>query len=275
MTIRTIKKSTFLKDYKERQAFKEKTGTYPSACRVDYNFRDGEEPTLRIMNTHLGIGDSAHLSLFFISDDVVSHEGMVVGFHSETVRVMSDVWDTFTYAIVYEPNGPVGPGAESVEDPELFRHILIPHHEATASEQEFRFAIADASDETKEIYEYWKAGKVHAAAHEQAARYEKKKIEYAEIERRTVRKDKWVEVARGRKVAKGTKGLVFWLQDSQWGMKVGIALPEADGTFVTEARESRNGRTYDSYKNVAWTYAKNCEVIEAPETIDNIAKKAA
>lgn len=268
MPIRTIKKACLL-DSKERFAFQKETGSYPSACIVDFNFITNE-PKLRITEK-----ENCHLGLYYIAQDELTHEGMVVGFETETVRVMSDVWEEFRYAVVYEPNGPVGPGAENVKNPEMFRRVHIPANWASTHEQDYVFAMVDASNEIKEIYEAWKAGKRWADRHERRRAAEAKAIRDAEIERQTVRKGKWVEVTRGRKVPQGTKGLVFWLNDSKWGVKVGIALPNEDGTFETEPREARNGRIYDSYKNIAWTYAKNCDVIEAPEVVENIQKKAA
>lgn len=50
-----------------------------------------------------------------------------------------------------------------------------------------------------------------------------------------------VKVLRGRKVPLGTTGVVFWMEDGQWGLRLGIKNKE--GVF--------------------WTAAKNCVVVDA------------
>jgi hypothetical protein len=65
---------------------------------------------------------------------------------------------------------------------------------------------------------------------------------------------KRVVVVRGRKVRVGTEGLVFFLDERHFGsraveIKIGIAL--------TDAKDDR-GR----YVDVAWTYARNVDVID-------------
>jgi len=73
---------------------------------------------------------------------------------------------------------------------------------------------------------------------------EQKRAEYRKLEAdrvaKQVAKGKMVKVVRGRKVAKGTTGQVFWLGMGEWGSRVGIK---------------------DSAGTVHWTAEKNCEVI--------------
>jgi len=74
-----------------------------------------------------------------------------------------------------------------------------------------------------------------AALHEEW--YAKRLAREAQIEaenaaQRIVR-GKLVLVARGRKVAKGTIGVVAWVGDSDWGTRVGLAIPGVDGLTYT------------------------------------------
>jgi hypothetical protein len=73
---------------------------------------------------------------------------------------------------------------------------------------------------------------------------EVKRQEYLKRDReeqaRKVSKGKMVVVARGRKVPKGTTGIVFWYGAGQWGDRVGVK---------------------DSRGTVHWTAAVNCDVI--------------
>jgi hypothetical protein len=55
-----------------------------------------------------------------------------------------------------------------------------------------------------------------------------------------------VKVLRGKKVPVGTTGVVFWTQDGQWGLRLG--LKDAAGT-------------------VHWVAAKNCVVVDALEPV--------
>lgn len=72
-------------------------------------------------------------------------------------------------------------------------------------------------------------------------------VRLAEEEAVAIRKGKLVKVIAGRKVAIGTTGIVFWIEDGGYG-KVGIALDDE--------KDSR-GRAV----NVAWTYLKNIEIV--------------
>lgn len=56
----------------------------------------------------------------------------------------------------------------------------------------------------------------------------------------------YVEVYKGRKVPKGTKGIVFWYKDDFYGPKLGLK---------------------DSLGNVHWTAATNCRTLPIPEEV--------
>lgn len=76
-----------------------------------------------------------------------------------------------------------------------------------------------------------------ARAEERQAQIRKARAEReardAAIEAATPSRGKTVKVVRGRKVAKGTVGRVFWYGEGQWGWSVGLELN--DGTRVFTA----------------------------------------
>lgn len=76
------------------------------------------------------------------------------------------------------------------------------------------------------------------------AREEERRLEQATRSAKMVRRGVPVVVVRGRKVAKGTAGEVFWVGESNWGTRVG---------FKTATQE------------VVWVSAANVEV--APEFV--------
>jgi hypothetical protein len=79
-----------------------------------------------------------------------------------------------------------------------------------------------------------------------------------EKERRTIRKDKWIKVVRGRKTPIGTTGLVFWIgTDNYNNTKLGISPSGIRG-------ENKK------FNDAIFVYAKNCEVdLEKMEEIEN------
>lgn len=185
---------------------------------------------------------------------------------------MSDCWASISYAVVYEPtreatgiastqpafNGT--PGARKPLGPcGTFRRIQlsVSGHDPYSR---LRVAKVDAPEWLKEVYEAWHLGRIYARAISAYDRTE----DVRRQNRRYADKGKWVRVVRGRKVKQGTEGLVFWTGASQWGTKVGIALPQEDGTFRKEKKTGRYGGTFESYKDVAWTYLKNVAVIDKP-----------
>ena len=82
-------------------------------------------------------------------------------------------------------------------------------------------------------------------------------------------KGRVVRVNRGRKVAKGTEGKVFFVKEGQYGVQLGLALDDE-----TETRTSANGKTYEAHKNVVWVAASNCDVVN-PESYVNLEEVAA
>ena len=122
---------------------------------------------------------------------------------------------------------------------------------------------------TTRAWTYSNSAKVDATAEVQAAyaeyrqnEVEKASVARAELEAKKVIKGRKVRVIRGRKVAIGTEGIVFWIKAQNFTprfrngynpstpdtVKIGIALDD---------QKDERGRNV----NVAWTYAQNVEVI--------------
>lgn len=272
MGIRFIKTACTL-NYAARKALEEKLGErldWPS-IRLD---KQTGEVSLEMRN-----GKAEQLGLYYIEQDESSHEGRVVAVEVDrSVRIMSDVWADLTFVVVYEPtqehtglystetdwSAPRKEGEPYAQKPRgacgYFRRIQVGNSEFPGGTYELTSYKVDASPEIMEVYEAWKRGQAFRKAE---GEYDSREYRRQEA-RRTVQTDKWVRVTRGNKVRKGTEGIVFWLGDSQWGTKVGIAIPQEDGTFRKVKKAGRYGKVFESYADVEWTYAKNCEVISGP-----------
>lgn len=198
-----------------------------------------------------------------------SHEGRVVDTQTKTnVRLMSDVWATLHFVVVYEPTREAT-GVESTRSQwcheegatngcGTFRWIQVGNSEFPHPTHEgFEYTI-DANEEALAAYEGWKAGRLLA----------KRLDDYNALEfranerRRNVEVGKTVRVTKGRKVPQGTEGVVFWIGSSGYGTKVGLGLPNEDGSYTFVEKAGRYGKTYKSYKNVAWTAISNVQVID-------------
>jgi len=196
-----------------------------------------------------------------------SHVGRVVHIWSDSsVRIMSDVWATITYAKVYEPNGPEGYGSDRViENIEkgwskpagMFRTIIIGNSEMY-SQKDYVKAEIDADEDTREIFAGHQLG---LDLHRKLDDYNAREFR-AQESRRSVRHDSVVRVTKGRKVPQGTEGVVFWIGNSGYGEKVGLGLPCEDGSFEFTEKAGRYGKVFKSYKNVAWTALSNVQVID-------------
>jgi hypothetical protein len=227
-------------DYKARSEFEQEHG------RVEFpHIVVGPEPRLEMRN-----GKGEHLALFYL-EDTTKYVDQVVAVETSTgVRIMSDVWADITWAIIYDPTR---------ENGHYFRHIQTASSECQGH-WERNIATVDASEEIQDIY------RCHKLGNEFRQRLDTEDARQWRLmaDRACVERDRWVRVVSGRKVEIGTEGIVFWVGDSPWGRKVGVALPQPDGTFRKEKRVGTGGRTYDSYADIAWTYVKNLEVISGP-----------
>jgi hypothetical protein len=114
-----------------------------------------------------------------------------------------------------------------------------------------RGADVNASASDLAAYAAHKAAQ-HEAWH--AARLAREAQVRAEENACAIVRGKLVIVARGRKVAKGTVGVVAWIGDSDWGTRVGLVVAGVDG--------------------LAYTAIGNLDVIEGPVPAPEARKPA-
>lgn len=159
-----------------------------------------------------------------------THEGLVLTpSWSQEERVMSDIWADVSYCKVW-----------NIEKQAAVAIVLGYHFELGLR---FGTPTVDAPPEIMAQYEA-----AVAAEKAERERLEVERAERAEQERELAawnrpEHGKRMQVVRGRKVKKGTVGLVFWLDDCRNPSRVGLALsPEKDS----------RGR----FTNVAWVDAQ-------------------
>ena len=157
-----------------------------------------------------------------------SFVGCVLAVYSESVQVMSDIFEYHTYARVFD------------NEAGTFKSVFL-RSDYYPESSDKREATVDASDEIKALYEC-----------HQAALEAKKTLERAEADReealRAVRcpsRGKTVKVVRGRKVAVGTVAECTW-----FGMGRG---------YMGRSAPWRVGLKVDG--QVVYTDAKNVEVV--------------
>ena len=235
MAIRTVKIECLL-SYNERQAWnQENSPLIASECTEVSGVVTGEGVQIRtyILDPSGKYSQKNYKSSFaeahfYVASDTVRHVGMTVTTFSRVERIMSDVWEDVLYIVSYDPAT------------ESFVTEHAPHCGA--------FAV-DATEEVKALYEAYKAGKAagesFANSERAIATIERQRLEYM----RRIAKGKVVRVVKGRKVPVGTQGEVFWMKDSAWGMRLGIATSDR-----TDAR--------GNWMDVAWVAAGNCSVID-------------
>lgn len=132
-----------------------------------------------------------------------THAGLVLGIEREyNLRVMSDVWADFTFAKVWD----MAEGRPSL--------VTLGNTEFGPSAE----AEVDATPEVIAAHDAWLA----AREAEKAAAREAEREGAAEARVRRVTKGCRAVVARGRKVAKGTEGRVFWLGHGGYGWRAGL-----------------------------------------------------
>lgn len=143
-----------------------------------------------------------------IRSGVVEHTGRVLHLESRSDRIMSDVWDTGYYAIVWNDDA-----ATPVD-------VYLGGQEFGPIKQ----AEVDATPEAIAAYEAWLAAKEAARVAAEEARLEAN----AEGRIREVVRGCPVKVTRGRKIPKGTEGRVFWIGQKQFGVRVGFETDDGD-----------------------------------------------
>jgi hypothetical protein len=167
-------------------------------------------------------------------------EGQVIGKFTRCERVMSDVWDDITYAIVWD-----------------FEKAETRHFALSSSEYGCQ-ALVDATDDVYELYEAYKTLVAAQAALDRLNRDSRDSRDRAEKAWHAVEKDKVMVVVRGRKVPKGTVGRVFWVDRLDNPYRAGLAVTDEvddEGKFKdvawVDADYLKNAEEYPGYKVIA------------------------
>lgn len=151
-------------------------------------------------------------------------DGLIIGETSRTVQVMSDVWDTGRFAIYVDADGSVKEYGLGVSEFGYEGSVTV-----------------DASPETfGKAFDYF-----YGIELDKANREFDRHVSNVVADAASVAKGKDVVVSRGRKVAKGTTGRVFWMGDNGWGVSVGIET--ADGNRVFTAAKNVDVVNVDDY----------------------------
>jgi hypothetical protein len=160
------------------------------------------------------------------SENEVTHVGVVLGFETAVERIMSDVYADVRYAVV-------------LEDGKL-RRLAVGNSEFGASAT----ATVDADIRVIEAaHDVMIQQELQTLRHEHA-----NYVNGLVLHATTPAKGKDVVVARGKKVAKGTTGRVFWMGDNGWGMSVGIEC--ADGSKHFTAAKNVDVVNPDDYLDI-------------------------
>lgn len=164
--------------------------------------------------------------------DTTAWEGRVLCVYTVTERIMSDVWEDVTHAVVYSPET-WGQKMDycDIQDTD-YLDVRVGY---TGNYTQDYSAKVDAP---ADIIKKWKFEKEQAAIRQQHAESER----IAHGIRRKVTVGKMVKVTRGRKVKQGTVGYVFWVGDKGYGESAGIAVTQ---------KKVKNGK-YESWADVVF-----------------------
>ena len=157
--------------------------------------------------------------------------------HNASYRIMSDVYGSADEALVWN---------DETQRPTLVVYRVCDYAWCSNSHAE-----VDADEETRVAYFKWKVGlevdKIYIRRVEEA-----NKIEVG----------CQVEVVKGRKVAKGTKGKVVFLKNYpgyNGGTDTKLCVATSD---KTEKHVARNGREYERHVDVVWVSMYNCKRLD-------------
>jgi len=176
----------------------------------------------------------------------IEHVGCVIKKTTEDFRAMSDVYTTADYADVWIP------------EEQTVKHIRVNINYMGCDEH--GHIVEDINNgEYAEDYQIWLL--IQEDIQREADERRRKEYERKELLRRAeeakekcleVVKGSHVKVCKGRKVAKGTEGTVFWIRDTHFGTKIG--LKDADGTahwtYAHNVVAIIDGVKYDEWGNI-------------------------
>ncbi len=184
---------------------------------------------------------------YILERDETTYEGRVMLIKSGDEKIMSDVIEIVTRALVWSPET-VGQKQHEYspvqESPYLWVHV-----HTTGNYLSYGHAEVDCDPA---IIAQWEK--------EEKERRERLERERREAESRAFRaavtNGKIVRVNRGRKVPLGTTGKVFWIGDNYYGKTVGIATTKRMGN-----KTGKNGKTYNGYLDVVFVSINNVDVV--------------
>lgn len=154
-----------------------------------------------------------------VRSGVVKYDGAVLRVETTCERVMSDVWEDLTYAIVWD----AAAGCTA-------RMFMRGGYSESESE-----AVVDATPEVIAAYDAYMVEKARQASIIRTAILE----DEAEARVREVRRGCRAVVAKGRKVAKGTEGRVFWLGESAYGWRAGLETDSGETVWTALSNLTR------------------------------------
>ena len=189
-------------------------------------------------------------------DDSVppTHEGLVIRtFTNYNVRIMSDVWADTQYAVVWD----------TIEG--CTKEVYFGCSEYLAD----RKVVVDATPEVLELYRAECDRKaVEAEIKKKAAEAQRRVAAEVQVEKdlkTNIRKGHLVKVVRGRKVAKGTTGYVFWMGRVGREERLGFNTEAGEAVWISAANVERvlppkpEGMTWEQFSYVVYGYSQETE----------------
>ena len=166
----------------------------------------------------------------YVTEDVTIGEGATLKFWQGSIRVMSDIWETTTYATYWDAQLGCVRTVEWV-----------------------KAATVDATPEVlAKVKDYLYQVELQSA------------VAKAQAEAATITKGSVVKVTKGRQ-GKGTVGKVAVMiqRPYQMGWQSSMATKLGIATSDEKVKVAgSNGKVYENYKDVTWAWAMNCELVE-------------
>jgi hypothetical protein len=148
--------------------------------------------------------------------DETTWEGRVLLVSTATERIMSDVWEDVTTAVVYSPETKGQKmGYYGTQDTD-YLHVNV------GCTGDYMRTYSAEVDAPEDIIKKWKFDCEQATIRHQHAERERIALNV----RNKVTVGKMVKVTHGRKVKPGTVGYVFWVGDNGYGESAGIAITQ-------------------------------------------------
>jgi hypothetical protein len=139
--------------------------------------------------------------------------GKVLGRGSRTVQLMSDVWATGYFAVVWD------------EAAQATKQVSLGNDEFGT------YATAEV-DAPPEVVEQALAYHRALAVKNMKSDFQVSEARRQEAAMNDIRRGSYLKVVRGRKLKIGAEGWCFWIGENQWGTSVGIELADRSRGFT-------------------------------------------